>query len=393
MYVQRSLKKTFHDSIQQFPAVLITGPRQSGKTTFLQHELAQSAYLSLDDPLNRDFARQDPNGFLDQFPRKQVILDEIQYVPEILPYIKMRIDRDRSPGKWILTGSQQFHLMKDVTESLAGRLAVLELVPFSLDELSDSQYLLQDILWTGLFPEPSCYPEKRNLWLKSFIQTYVERDIRQLEAVRDYRSFEMFVNLCAAFHAQEFRPAKLAGECGVSQPTIASWSKLLETSYMTVMLPPFFKNYGKRIIKAPKLYYMDPAVVCFLTRQPSPESSLRGGFGGPLFEGLVISEAFKSFFNVGQKPSIFFWRSQSGLEVDLIIQARGLLWPVEIKLTATPSANHIRPIEKFKKTAGKEASEQGILVCRVKETTPLPGKNRAISWKAFSGWLKNLIQT
>jgi hypothetical protein len=250
---------------------------------------------------------------------------------------------------------------------------------------------LEKVLWTGLFPEPSCYPAKRDLWLKSYIQTYLERDIFQIENIRNLRSFEMFVNLCAAFHSQEFRPANLASNCGVSQPTIKSWSKALEASYLAIMLPPFFKNYGKRIIKTPKFYFLDPALVCYLTRQPSAESTIRGNMGGAIFEGLIISDVWKTFLNMGKDPSVFFWRSQSGLEVDLIIQAGGKLWPIEIKLTSSPSIRHLNSLKQFKEMAGDEAADYGILACNVNERRQMPGKNIALPWFAVSGWLNEIL--
>jgi len=392
MYIPRRIKRTFLRSVSQFPAVLITGPRQSGKTTFLQNELRGTAYVSFDDPLNRDFALQDPNGFLDGFDGKPVILDEIQYVPELFQYIKLRIDQDRRPGIWIMTGSQQFHLMKNVSETLAGRIAILELAPFCCKEAEILGKDLTGILWTGLFPEPACFPEKRELWLKSYIQTYLERDVRQIENIRDFRSFETFTNLSAAYHSQEFHPAELARDCGVSQPTIKSWSKLLEAGYLALMLPPFYKNFGKRIVKAPKFYLSDPSLVSFLTRQPSGEAALRGSMGGALFEGLIISEAWKTFLNSGKKPAIFFWRSQGGLEVDIIIQAQGKLWPVEIKLSATPSVRHAKGLDRFKKLAGSEASKAGVIVCNVQKRVDLPGGNMALPWSEFSRWLDGLLR-
>ena len=392
MYIPRELGKAFHRAISQFPAVLVTGPRQSGKTTFLQNELKDLPYVTFDDPLNRDFALQDTNAFLDRFKRKPVILDEIQYVPEILQYIKMRVDRHKQPGEWIMSGSQQFHLMTNVSETLAGRIAILELAPFCLAEAGARDKALEDVLWTGLFPEPACYPEKRDLWLKSYVQTCLERDVRQIENIRDFRSFEMFLNLSAAFHSQEFHPASLARDCGVSQPTIKSWSKILEASYLAITLPPFFKNFGKRVVKTPKFYLSDPSLVCFLTRQPSEEAALRGNMGGTLFEGLILAEAWKTFLNRGQRHSAFFWRSQDGLEVDLIIQAQGKLWPVEIKLTSTPSVNHTRALDRFKKLVKKEAAEQGVIVCNIEQKIALPGNNVAVPWTAFSAWLDTVIQ-
>lgn len=392
MYVPRELRKTFHRCISQFPAVLVTGPRQSGKTTFLQNELKGIDFVTFDDPLNRDYALQDTNGFLDSFDGKPVILDEIQYVPEIFQYIKIRIDRKKAPGMWIMSGSQQFHLMKNVSETLAGRIAILELGPFCLREAGAVDKTLEDVVWTGLFPEPSCYSEKRDIWLKSYLQTYLERDVRQIENIRDFRSFEMFVNLSAAFHSQEFHPASLARDCGVSQPTIKSWSKTLEASYLAIMLPPFFKNFGKRVVKTSKFYFSDPSLVCFLTRQPSAEAALRGNMGGALFEGLIIAEAWKAFLNLGQRPSTFFWRSHGGIEVDLIIQVQSKLWPVEIKLTSTPSVQHTKGLDRFKNLAGKEASERGIIVCGIKEKLRLPGNNIALPWTNFYEWLKLIIQ-
>lgn len=391
MYLQRKLKNVFADAITQFPAVLITGPRQSGKSTFLQHECGGAAYVTFDDPLNRDFSLADPNGFLDQFEGKPVVLDEIQYVPEILQYIKIRIDKHRVPGVWVMSGSQQFHLMKNIRETLAGRIAILELLPFSLEEVGSHRLPLEKMMWTGLFPEPSCHPEKRDLWLKSYVQTYLERDVRQLEAVRNFRAFEMFVNLCAAHHGQEFHPAVLSRKCGATQPTTKAWARVLEAGFTVIMLPPFFRNYGKRLIKSPKLYFTDSAIVSYLTRQPSAEAALRGGMGGALFEGFMVSEVWKAFCNRGLSPAAFFWRSQGGIEVDLIVQAQGRFWPVEIKLTATPGPSHLAALEKFKGIAGKDSAQQGVIVCRVDKTLPLPNNNIAIPWSAFSGWLDRII--
>ena len=392
MYVPRALTRTFEAALRHFPAVLVTGPRQSGKSTFVQHVLSDAPYATFDDPLSREFAVRDPEGFLDQFKGKTVILDEIQYVPSLLPYIKIRIDRNRKPGIWVLTGSQQFAVMKGITETLAGRIAILELTAFSLKEIGASGTTLENVLWNGLFPEPSCYPEKRDLWLKSYVQTYLERDIRQIENIKDLRAFESFVHLCAAYHSQEFHPAYLARNCGVSQPTIKTWAKLLEASYLVTMLPPFFKNFGKRIIKSPKFYLTDPSMVCFLTRQPAPDSLLRSSMGGALFEGLIVSEVWKAFMNRGKEPAIFFWRSQGGLEVDLIIQAGGKLWPVEVKLTSTPTVHHAEPLDLFKEMAGKEASGKGLMVCTVNQKKRLPGNNEALPWFAFSDWLEETIE-
>jgi hypothetical protein len=393
MYLPRLLRPALDRALEQFPAVLITGPRQSGKTTFLREELGASAgYVSFDDPLERDFARSDPDGFLDRFGEGRAILDEIQYVPELLQHLKLRIDRDRrNYGRWLLTGSQRFQLMAGVGESLAGRIAILELPPLSLLETPGrAEGPLEPVIWNGGYPEPALEPEKRALWLSSYLQTYVERDVRQLSNVQDLRAFETFLALCAARHGQELNQADLARSAGVSQPTVKSWLGVLEAAYVALLVPPYFENLGKRVVKSPKLHFLDPALVCALTRQPSAEAAVAGAMGGALFEGWVVSEAYKVLALEGRRPDLYFWRSRDGLEVDLLIRAAGRLLPVEVKLTATLTPRHLQPLEKFRALAG-DAADAGVLVCRVGERRPLPGGNLALPWREFPGWLRERV--
>ncbi len=394
MYVKRLLSSTLKDALKQFPAVFITGPRQAGKTTFLLHEAGKGFdYVSFDDPIERSFAAADPNGFLDRFGDRPVILDEVQYIPEILPYLKIRIDRNRNRnGRWILTGSQQFHLMKNISESLAGRIAILELLPFSLLEYrGEGDGLLESVMWNGGYPDPSISPDKRDLWVRSYIQTYMERDVRQLQNIKDLRAFELFIGLSAANHGQIFNTAALSRDVGVSLPTIKAWGGVLEASYLAFPLLPYFRNYGKRLVKSPKLYFIDSSLVCALTRQPDERSSLSGSMGGSLFEGLIIGEAYKVFTMRGKRPGLFFWRSHDGLEVDLLIHMGGRLHPVEIKLTSTPTLKHLEPLNRFKALAGKDAAETGILVCRVKKMMPLASNNLAVPWSHFPAWLMSKL--
>jgi len=394
MYVPRLLSATLNEALKSFPAILVTGPRQAGKTTLLVQEFGdKSAYVSFDDPLERNFALTDPNGFLDRFGEKPVILDEIQYVPEIFPYLKIRIDRQRKKsGKWLLTGSQQFQLMKNVSESLAGRIAILELFPFSLlENQRGGPNWLEEVVWNGGYPEPSLFPPKRDLWIRSYIQTYIERDVRQLQNVKDLRTFELFLNLCSAHHGQTFNTATLSRQCGVSLPTIKAWAGVLQASYLCIFLPPFFQNFGKRLVKTPKLYFLDPAIVCALTRQPDGPSALSGSMGGALFEGFIVSEAFKAFSMKGMMADLYFWRSHDGLELDLIIRIGAKLIPVEIKLTSTPSLKHVEPLNRFKKLVKARANAEGILVCRVEKSMDLPSNNRAIPWHEFPAWLFSVL--
>jgi predicted AAA+ superfamily ATPase len=390
VYVPRALASTLTEALAQFPSALVTGPRQSGKTTFLLQEFGRAArYLTFDDPLERGFAISDPNGFLDRFSEERVILDEIQYAPELLPYLKIRIDRERQRnGRWLLTGSQQFQLMADISESLAGRIALLELLPFSLLETRGVRSLdLASVLWNGAYPDPALNPEKRDLWIASYIQTYVERDVRQLLRVQDLRTFETVLALCAARHGQELSVADVARSAGVSQPTVKTWINLLEAAYVVRLLPPYFENFGKRVIKSPKLYFLDSALVCALTRQPGAEAALAGAMGGSLFEGLVVSEAYKVFALRGKRPDLYFWRSQDGVEVDLVLPLAGRLVPVEIKLTATPTLRHGEVLGKFRELAGGKAAPTGLLVCNVRERLDLPAGNVALPWHEFPAWM------
>jgi predicted AAA+ superfamily ATPase len=392
MYRQRQLASILGKALLAFPAVLVTGPRQSGKTTFLRHETgADVAYVSFDDSLERDFADVDPAGFLARFANRQVILDEIQYVPALLSHLKMRIDAEPERcGRWLLTGSQQFGLMRDVSESLAGRVAILELPPFS--HLEFPRTSLDMVLWSGGYPIPALHPDRRDLWLRGYVSTYIERDVRQIRNIPDLRAFNQFLNLAASRHAQEFHAADLGRELGISQPTIKSWAGVLEASYVAHFLQPWFRNYGKRVVKSSKLYFVDTALVTLLTRQPDAEATLAGPMGGPLLEGWVVIEAVKAFMALGRKPDLYFWRSHDGLEVDLLIVIGGKLQPVEIKLTATPGAGHVVPLNRFLAAATDEATGQGILVCRTEKERILPNGHIAIPWKSFPAWLRARLE-
>jgi len=390
MFVPRQIFPALLKVLDQFPAVLLTGPRQSGKTTLLRTEFKDSReYVSFDDPMERAFALDDPAGFLDRFSGKPVILDEIQHVPELFQYLKMRIDNDRSTsGRWLLTGSQNFSLMTNVGESLAGRIAVMELMPFSLEETGSLlNRSIEEIIFNGWYPDPCLNPELRDSWVKSYLRTYIERDVRQLQNIKDLRLFETFLGIIAANHSQTLNASIISRQTGVSVPTVNSWVGLLEASYVAFLLRPYFRNFGKRVVKTPKLYLLDSAVASYITRQPGGEVALAGPMGGALFEGFIVCEVVKLFAALGREADVYFWRSHDGLEVDLIVQARGRLIPVEIKLTATPSLRHIEPIKQFRAMAGREISKHSALVCRVNEIKEMPGGCMAIPWSEFSGWL------
>lgn len=393
LFKPRRIKKTLENALKLFPVIVLTGARQTGKSTLLQTELPLYRYITFDDPLERSFALDDPRGFLAQFnDDKGVILDEIQYVPELFQYLKMEVDTNRIPGRWILTGSQQFHLMKSVSESLAGRSVLLDLTPFSFSELNEDRPL-EHTLWNGLYPEPTLFPEKRDMWMRSYFQTYLDRDVRHLGNVTDLRSFEHFVSLCAARHSQELNINSLARDCGIANATAKDWVSLLESCYVLYLLKPFHNNLGKRLIKSPKLYFCDSGLASYLTRQPSAEALVSGSMGGAFMEGFVVMEAVKVFFSYGRTPEIYFWRSHDGLEVDLIIQHKQQVWPIEIKLSSTPKPNFLSPCTQLQKfSQGKISLLPAILVCNTTEIQNLPNGALSIPWSQFGLWLEKQIQ-
>jgi predicted AAA+ superfamily ATPase len=393
MYIKRIISIELKKALSLFPVCVVTGARQTGKSTLLENELPDYTYITFDDPIQRDFAKSDPVGFLGSFaPSPGIILDEIQYVPSLLSYIKMDIDKNRVPGRWVLTGSQQFHLMKNISESLAGRAILFDLAPFCCNELHEPKSLTE-ILWTGLYPEPELCPEKRELWLRSYLQTYLERDIRQLGNVVDLNSFESLINLCAARHSQELNLSALSRASGVAAITAKKWIGLLESCYLLYLLRPFHNNLGKRIVKSPKLYFMDPALAGYLTRQPSADAMLSGSMGGNFFEGLIVAEAVKCFYNRGKHPELYYWRSHDGLEVDLIIQIGNTLYPVEIKCSATPKSSFMTPLNQFKKTAQASSLSvaEGLLVCQAPKPVALPNGNQCLPWNFFYQWLDDKL--
>jgi predicted AAA+ superfamily ATPase len=394
MYVNRILKDVVDQARRTFPAVLITGPRQSGKTTFLKEEYGKkSHYISFDDPLEKQFASEDPNAFLNRFVDRPVILDEIQYVPQFFTWLKMRIDSDRTlGGRFLVTGSQQFQIMKNVSDSLAGRIAVFDLLPFYSDEYFavHPDHKIQEMIWYGGYPEIILHPEQRNLWISSYIRTYVERDIRQLQNIRDIGQFEQFIGLLAARHGQELNLSDLSRSIGLSVPGCRQWLHILDASYMIYQLRPFYQNFGKRIIKAPKIYFIDSAIAAYFSRQSSPEGLWYGSMGGQFFEGWIVLDTLKRLIALGQPTELYFWRSHDGLEVDLILVLNGRFYPVEIKQTATPMPRHTSSLTAFRRVAG-EFCEPGILVCTVDEIKSLPGGTTALPWKVFGSWIESIV--
>lgn len=365
-YVHRTLEGFFQEASHQFPALMVTGPRQIGKTTFLQH-LAdkERTYVTLDDPLVRELAKRDPALFLQRFTAP-ILIDELQYAPELLPLIKMAIDNDPRPGRFWLTGSQQFHLMKGVSESLAGRVGVLQMLGFSQAErVGDApakpflptpglateragrpvlsvRELFQTI-WLGSFPALHRHaPAGRDLFLGSYVQTYLQRDIRDLANVGNESTFLRFMRACAARTGQLLNHADLSRDADVSPLTAKNWLSILVASGIVYLLEPYHSNYNKRLVKSPKLYFLDTGLAAYLTEWSSPETLEAGAMNGAFLETWVVSEIIKSYWHHGQRAPLYFYRDKDQKEIDLLIVRDNTIHPVEIKKSAQPTREAVR---------------------------------------------------
>jgi hypothetical protein len=352
LYIERRSTKILKALARQFPAVLITGPRQSGKSTLVQHIFPRHQYVTLDRPNLRELANRDPEYFLSSFDTPMVI-DEIQYAPELFSFIKIEIDEQRSKtGQFVLTGSQSFNLMKGVSESLAGRVAVFTLLPFSWHELGlkkevDPRRLAKQIIH-GFYPEPRV---KKNLkvdfWYNSYIQTYLERDVRNLQSIKDLNLFQRFIALLAGRVGSVMNVSELARDTGISQGAANQWLSILEASRLIFRLPPYYVNKGKRLVKSPKIYFEDTGLLCHLIQETSVETLILKPFMGHLFENLVISDLRKHYYEQGKTPHFYFYRTSHGNEVDLLIEDEGLVIPIEIKMTKTFHPQNLKSLVNF----------------------------------------------
>ncbi|WP_051328064.1 ATP-binding protein [Desulfatirhabdium butyrativorans] len=396
-YIHRDIENKLLGLLQTFPCLVLTGPRQTGKSTLLTQLLPDYRYVTLDDPLLREQALNDPRFFLDSLG-KRAIIDEIQHAPGLLSYVKMVVDKNRDQhGIFVFTGSQQFSMMKNLGETLAGRIALLELLPFGVDEkrrelaLPDTLSAFIHAVLSGSYPEPALNPAVDiHAWYASYLQTYLERDIRVIYNIGNLRDFQRFLQLLAARCAQQLNLSEYSRDLGVSVPTIRNWLSVLEASRIIYLLPPYYANLGKRIVKAPKLYFLDIGIVAHLTGIRDQNLLLKGPLAGPLFENFCIQETVKRFLHHGQRPPLFYLRTTSGMEVDLLVEKSfGKVVPIEIKLNKTPSVSLAQSLVKFAGSFPQIIAGESILLALTNHPIPLTREVTAVSLEDF---LKRVLE-
>ncbi len=351
MIVKREMESAVKKIAQQFPVVTITGPRQSGKTTLVRHLFPEHVYYTLEDPDLRELALSDPRSFLDS-SKEAIILDEIQKAPELLSYIQGIVDRNNRAGRFILTGSHQFHLLGHITQSLAGRTFIFKLLPFSMNESHQlaADDTMESTLFKGLYP--GIYDKRLDptLTYKAYFEMYIERDLRQIINIKDLRLFRQFVRLCAGRIGQILSLSNLSNDVGVSVPTIKSWISVLEASHILFLLEPYYENISKRLIKSPKLYFYDTGLAAYLLGIENENQMDRDPLKGNLFENLVIVDIIKKRLNIGLDHNCYFYRDSNQNEVDLVYKHGRDLRPIEIKAAKTFTSDFLKGLKSFKDT-------------------------------------------
>lgn len=363
IYFQRDISETLLMTAKQFPLTYLTGPRQGGKTTLLRELFTEHDYINLENPDTYRRVEGDIRSFLEQHP--PLIIDEAQQLPELFSYLQGHVDQLNRPNPIILSGSQNFLLSEKINQTLAGRTAVLELLPLSFHEYQSHKQLSPLSLWEFLFyggyPRPYQEQLDHTIWMNSYIRTYLERDVRNLMQVRDLNTFQRFLHLCAGRHGQLLNLSELANDAGISQTTASNWLNMLEASYITFRLKPYHNNFNKRVTKTPKLYFYDSGVVCHLLGIESTDHLKLHAHRGHIFEGFIISEFIKKFHSQGKQAPVYFWRDHRGMEIDLLIEKGQTLQAIEIKSSATFHPNFTKNLTAWQKLSAHPPSSCQVI--------------------------------
>ncbi|MCU0470067.1 MAG: ATP-binding protein [Arcicella sp.] len=378
--INRIISSKLIEFTKKFPIVSLTGPRQSGKTTLLKHILPDYRYVSLENPDNRNFAIDDPNGFLKTY-NQFVIFDEVQRVPELFSYIQTKVDEDKIMGQYILSGSQNFLLLEQISQTLAGRVAVLKLLPLSYAELQNSNLLSENIaenIFKGTYPATYDRQLSSDEFYPSYIETYIQRDVRNLLDIKDLRSFQTFVKLCAGRIGQPLNLSSLANDCGISSPTAKAWLSILESSFVVFTLSPYYQNFNKRLIKSAKLYFYDTGLACHLLNMSDAQQVETYYQRGSLFENAIISEIMKNRLNQAKNQTLYFWQDSNKNEVDLLEEIGQTINLYEMKYSMTITKEHLKNLQLFRNISETEGMNYLIYAG---EETQFRSEGKVKSWK------------
>ena len=363
MYIERQLSPAIRNLSRMFPIVAVTGPRQSGKTTLVKHEFSSHPYVSLEDPDEMEYANADPRGFLDRFS-EGAIFDEAQRAPKLFNYLQSITDAKRKMGRYVLTGSSQFSLVSGITQSLSGRVGAVTLLPFSVGELlasGETDVSLEDLLVKGFYPPLYDRGIDSHTWYSNYVSTYVERDVRQLINIRDLRTFQAFLRVCASRSGRLINMSSISQDIGISHNTVRAWLSILEASYIIYFLTPYLPNIAKRQVKTPKMHFIDTGLLSWLLGIRDPAQIDLNPMKGQLFESFAVSELLKSRFNRAEPSDLCFYRDTSGLEVDVILERGTKITPIEIKSSRTMKADLLRGVEKFSSMAGDATAGSALI--------------------------------